>query len=109
MNIKNVKKWVKALESGKYKQGKNCLSNEKDELCCLGVVCKLAGMKPRNRGGDIFFGTEHAYLPRKARRWLGIDDEDPFIGEERAADWNDEKDYSFKQIAKEIRKHWLKQ
>ena len=36
-----TKKWVVALRSGKYKQGKGVLRNEKDEFCCLGVACDL--------------------------------------------------------------------
>ena len=28
---------------GKYTQGKSSLRNKYDELCCLGVLCDLAG------------------------------------------------------------------
>ena len=36
----NAKKWVAALRSGEYKQGKDCL--EKDgKNCCLGVACRV--------------------------------------------------------------------
>ena len=39
------KTWIKALKSGKYKQGRLTLHNKKnDSYCCLGVankVCKL--------------------------------------------------------------------
>jgi hypothetical protein len=33
--------WIKALESGKYKQIRRQLAN-KDGYCCLGVLCELA-------------------------------------------------------------------
>ena len=33
--------WVKALESGKYKQTKGALK-KKDKYCCLGVLCDLS-------------------------------------------------------------------
>ena len=33
--------WVKALESGEYKQGHQLL-NKDNEFCCLGVLCDLA-------------------------------------------------------------------
>ena len=36
------KQWVKALESGKYKQGKNALAY-KGKYCCLGVLCEMLG------------------------------------------------------------------
>lgn len=35
-------KWVEALRSGKYKQGKYWLRSSKDEFCCLGVLCDVA-------------------------------------------------------------------
>ena len=38
----NRKKWVAALRSGKYKQGKGQLYDNLDEkYCCLGVACDL--------------------------------------------------------------------
>ena len=37
-----VKRWVEALRSGEYEQGKHFL--EKDgKFCCLGVLCKIEG------------------------------------------------------------------
>lgn len=32
--------WIKALRSGKYKQGTGCL-RKGDEYCCLGVLCEV--------------------------------------------------------------------
>ena len=42
MNINKVDimKWVTALRSGKYKQTRTCLNDEKG-FCCLGVACDL--------------------------------------------------------------------
>lgn len=34
-------KWLQALESGNYKQGKHLLRSSNDEYCCLGVACEL--------------------------------------------------------------------
>jgi hypothetical protein len=34
-------KWIKALRSGKYEQGKNCLRSFDDKFCCLGVLCDI--------------------------------------------------------------------
>lgn len=42
-------KWLEALESGKYKQGRFRLKNDsngQDTYCCLGVACEVAGIKP---------------------------------------------------------------
>lgn len=45
---KNIQKWVKALRSGKYKQGIFRLQSEDDRYCCLGVACKeFIGKKAR--------------------------------------------------------------
>ena len=38
----NLKKWIKALRSGKYKQTKDTLCNDKrNSFCCLGVLCDV--------------------------------------------------------------------
>lgn len=42
MNPEWKKKWVEALRSGKYKQGKEALCFG-DKYCCLGVLCEIAG------------------------------------------------------------------
>lgn len=34
-------KWIRALRSGKYKQGAGKLRSEKDEFCCLGVLSDI--------------------------------------------------------------------
>lgn len=36
------KKWVRALRSGRYKQGRNALRTHLGSYCCLGVLCKVA-------------------------------------------------------------------
>jgi len=43
MEQKNMlKKWVQALRSGEYKQGKGAL-RVNDRFCCLGVACDIFG------------------------------------------------------------------
>lgn len=34
------KRWLEALRSGQYEQGKNFLQ-DKDKYCCLGVACRI--------------------------------------------------------------------
>ena len=41
MNKEWKEKWIAALRSGEYVQGKKVLRNGKDEFCCLGVLCDL--------------------------------------------------------------------
>lgn len=40
MNQKIKKKWIEALRSGKYKQGKTLLRSA-NKFCCLGVLCDI--------------------------------------------------------------------
>ena len=46
-----IKRWVKALRSGKYKQGLGALkatdSEGKPRYCCLGVLCDLHAKKTK--------------------------------------------------------------
>lgn len=37
-------RWIEALESGKYEQGRNVLRDKDNKFCCLGVLCDV--MKP---------------------------------------------------------------
>lgn len=46
MDKKLKTRWVKALLSGRYKQGTSYLYDEiHQEFCCLGVLCVVAGAK----------------------------------------------------------------
>lgn len=47
-----MQKWVKALRSGKYKQGKHQLRDSDNNYCCLGVLCEISGKK--YDGEDLF-------------------------------------------------------
>lgn len=42
MNKEIQDRWVAALRSGEYKQGKYRLQRDDDTYCCLGVLCDLA-------------------------------------------------------------------
>lgn len=39
-------KWVEALRSGEYQQGSSCLKDSRNNYCCLGVACVVAGIDP---------------------------------------------------------------
>lgn len=108
MNVPNVKKWVKALRSGKFKQAKGRLA-EGERNCCLGVVCVLAGI-PKDKHNA--FDGERYELPTRAQTWLGIRKDSPRIGQHEAVDMNDGTSFvphhTFEKIADEIEKHWLK-
>ena len=71
--------WVKALRSGKYRQGTHVLRSPVDETCCcLGVACDLYEDLEDNpmakweaRSGWMFLG-HISTLPNQVGRWLGI-------------------------------------
>lgn len=85
-------KWVAALRSGKYKQGKNVLCNVNPETkeksyCCLGVLCELYAethsinkveMSDTIRGEDTFIHIGYvtseyfAFLPLCVQEWAGL-------------------------------------
>ena len=69
---KEVKeKWLQALRSGEYKQGKNCLRAD-DKFCCLGVLTDIyAKEKNVEWRGNVFLGKKNV-LPQSVATWAGI-------------------------------------
>lgn len=52
-DLSQLERWILALRSGKYKQGKNELYNpKKDVYCCLGVLCKVNKTPVLNDAGN---------------------------------------------------------
>lgn len=88
-----MKKWIKALRSGKYKQGKRTLkqydSKGNAQHCCLGVLCELYNQEMRKNKkktlpetiynndsacphGYSRFGGKTTDLPKEVMNWAGI-------------------------------------
>ncbi len=65
----NRKLWIDALRSGKHKQTTGRLIDADGAMCCLGVLCVVAGMKPTNRSFD---GTAE-YAPGTAMNFIGLE------------------------------------
>jgi hypothetical protein len=55
-------KWVEALRSGKYKQGRGLLK-EGAQYCCLGVLCKIAGIQGKRRSYGVYEFNGKAVMP----------------------------------------------
>lgn len=95
-----MKKWVKALESGRYKQGKHRLcsisKSGTKSFCCLGVLCDLYNreMKSKKKKGlcvetipgdaaetfelkmpdkVVVFNDNEGTLPDVVIKWAGFD------------------------------------
>ena len=80
---KNVmKKWVKALRSGEYHQGKGQLVDNQDNFCCLGVLCNIAPGDVRGNWSQDDCGCcwymygEDRVLPKKIMEWAGMSHDD---------------------------------
>ena len=60
-------KWLKALRSGKYSQGQDCLKDG-DDYCCLGVLCDVTNTMPEDPGVSFADQTSTG----TARPFLGL-------------------------------------
>jgi hypothetical protein len=115
------KDWIKALRSGKYKQGTGSLE-EDGKNCCLGVACrvalkrfpKLIVVEACVGNNATHFDNEASYLPDKVRIVFGFRDshggfEIPEEGKSGTlyglTDANDLAKWSFKKIATYVEKH----
>lgn len=106
----NAKKWVAALRSGEYQQGRNSL-REGDCFCCLGVACDLF-LKDGNEirievelDKYMTYDGKSADLPVSVQRWLGLKTSLGKFGvthHETLAFCNDNLGLTFEAIAKTI-------
>lgn len=76
------KRWVDALRSGKYQQGRDYLSFQ-GCYCCLGVLCDLAVKEGvcewESRGIDACLHIDGGgvSLPQAVREWAGVPSANP--------------------------------
>lgn len=88
MNPEIKAKWVAALRSGEYKQGRGQLRIG-DRFCCLGVLCDLHGRANRSEWrGNEYDGCEFA-LSETVQEWAGLKCENPKVGDFALACYND--------------------
>lgn len=112
MKLEIKEKWVEALRSGDYKQGKSQLAFN-DKYCCLGVLCELAfqeGIVEKTKtdeSNSTYYDNDWAYLPKKVMAWSGIRNNSgaPLSGTALSV-LNDEENYTFDQIADVIDLKW---
>ena len=96
------KTWIKALKSGKFEQADGALyDRDAHGYCCLGVACKIAGVKKSDLAGGDFINDEHRELSdiKVPKMLLGSNGLPS-----KLAQMNDDGK-SFKKIAKWIKKH----
>lgn len=112
-----LKLWVKALRSGKYKQGRLSLrTSQIKAYCCLGVACAVFKKETKKGkwkddrfviedGTNIDVGSDS--LPNSVINFFGLLDSDPglLLGnglEATAVTCNDDLRLDFKEIADAI-------
>jgi hypothetical protein len=107
-------RWIEALRSGEYKQGQGCLHNHNENtFCCLGVLCDLHAKETNTNwvddpeeGYTSDYLDNDASLPDKVLEWSGLERPNPLITRTLSiAIYNDQKGYSFDQLADLIEKH----
>lgn len=100
------KRWVEALRSGKYVQGKGCLE-EHGKNCCLGVLCRVFdGMHPGVisimnsdfRPGAIRFDNKDGIAPQPVAYAIGLRKLNGSFGNTSLTELND-TGKSFSEIA----------
>ena len=112
----NAQKWVDALRSGKYTQGRKALHKD-SKFCCLGVACDLYSKKvsgtwvkePDGSTGFYFMVNGYSsqdHLPTPVKKWLGLKTSHGFLGPDSSPgvaqsliELNDNFRFDFKKIA----------
>lgn len=120
-----MKKWVKALRSGSYRQTTGRLALRKKErfnYCCLGVLGQIAANEGLIKSKILETGTndfkQKSYdgignvLPDSVKNWAGMKDNHGGITINgipvTLIKLNDSGHYSFKQIADVVEKNYKK-
>ena len=118
---KNImKKWVKALRSGEYVQGKGALcrvGKEYDYFCCLGVLTDIYMQEigdlnittvRSSTGENIKYDLTIGNLPFKVKKWSGMKSAFGVFNRGCLSYMNDSWNKDFKEIADIIERNWEK-
>ena len=119
MKKKIAKKWVAALRSGEYKQGKDVLADTcRTQHCCLGVLCEVAikgGLEVTVEtppGHSAIFDNSKAFLPVSVADWAGMKTRLGDIPDEGSTVLSlmgmNDGGHTFSSIADVIEKYWEK-
>lgn len=119
MNKQVKEKWINALRSGDYQQGRHALKNtsydNKDNYCCLGVLCDLYLKETPTANWSLQWddswqfetktGHVEQVLPKEVVAWAELKDENPIVErnnfKDSIASYND-KGTTFIEIAQLI-------
>lgn len=107
MNKEIKDRWVAALRSGKYLQGRSALLSG-NRYCCLGILCNLHAQETGNEwcagdpGGLHSYLEETGVLPSEVAQWAKLQDYNPTVkqyGERRRLSSVNDSGTSFSAIA----------
>jgi hypothetical protein len=106
-------KWIAALRSGEYKQGRGVL-RDGDTFCCLGVLCDLHAKATGGQWKITFHSSGQSrqeyfghmtLLPETVQTWSGVNDSLGGYADTSLAGQND-KGAAFRKIAALIKEHF---
>ena len=105
-------KWIEALRSGKYEQGRDllCKISGGEKHCCLGVLCELAPNVIKTIRPNLdrrLYDGKICYLPKSVQNWAGMRTNcgQAFPDDLSLIALND-SGFTFPQIADFISKNW---
>jgi hypothetical protein len=109
MNIEITQRWIDALRSGAYEQGKGAL-RLKNKYCCLGVLCDLYSKENNEEWKMVDEKTEQyafqeclSYLPKKVQKWAGMNTCSGEINHKMdSLTYANDKGFTFEEIAEFI-------
>jgi hypothetical protein len=92
-------KWLEALRSGEYKQGREALRTVDNAYCCLGVLCDIVGVEwtfgARGAYGHYGDTQKVAHPDKRVYEACGLDDSH----EGTLVEMNDDAGKTFAEIA----------
>lgn len=106
-------KWVEALRSGKYRQGRGELRTKDNRFCCLGVLCEITKDKtnvdwswPSDLYDPLCFDGKYTALPESVRVLAGMKSISGDLSETKCLASLNDAGMSFKEIADLIEKEY---
>lgn len=96
------RRWIRALRSGEFKQGRNALQNLSGGFCCLGVACAVSAEHGHNLSRYEVIqlaGDPGLIVNGGLQRRLGFDSWMFPLNQGELANMNDVDKKSFDQIA----------
>lgn len=105
MNREIKKKWIAALRSGDYLQGRGVLRTRDSSYCCLGVLCDIYSKETGINfwetidDGKFSFMKSRDILPKVVSEWAEVDRNGSYDVEKNCLAYLNDKGKDFNYIA----------